>query len=128
MAGCSARKANGEPCKGTAVGSHGYCWAHAPEHAEARRKNASRAGKSKPSRDLLQTRTQLQELADRVLAGEVDRADASVAGQLLNIKLRTIELERRLKETEELEKRLEELEETLEDQSQHRGSPYGRRA
>jgi hypothetical protein len=99
-----------------------------PEHAEARRKNASRAGKSKPSRDLLQTRTQLQELADRVLAGEVDRADASVAGQLLNIKLRTIELERRLKETEELEKRLEELEETLEDQSQHRGSPYGRRA
>lgn len=82
---------------------------------------ASKAGRSKPSNDLLAVRAQLQQLADSVLAGEVDRSNASVAGQLLNIKLRTIEVERRLKETEDLERRLAELEESIEQNNQSNG-------
>jgi hypothetical protein len=51
-------------------------------------------------------------MADKVLAGEQDRSAAAVAGQLLNIKLRAIEVERKVKETDELEERIEALERT----------------
>jgi hypothetical protein len=51
-------------------------------------------------------------MADKVLLGEQDRSAAAVAGQLLNIKLRAIEVERKVKETEELEERIEALERT----------------
>lgn len=121
MAGCAGIKPDGSRCKGIAGRGSDYCPAHDPARVEARRRSSSKAGKSKPSRDLLETRSQLQELADGVLAGEVDRANASVAGQLLNVKLRTVEVERRLRETEDLEHRLEELEESLADQSQRKG-------
>ena len=49
-----------------------------------------------------------------VLSGEVERADAAVVGQLLNIKLRALETERRWKELGELEERMAVLEATLE--------------
>ena len=52
-------------------------------------------------------------MADAVLKGEQDRAAAAVAGQLLNIKLRAIEIERKIREAEELEARLEALEAVL---------------
>jgi hypothetical protein len=45
MERCQATKANGEPCKGTANRSDGYCWAHFPQNASERRRLASRAGK-----------------------------------------------------------------------------------
>ena len=48
-----------------------------------------------------------------MLSGEVDRADAAVCGQLLNVKLRALEQERKWKEVDELEERLEVLEEVL---------------
>ena len=56
----------------------------------------------------------MQRLADKTLAGEVDRATAAVCGQLLNVKLRALEVGRKLRESEELEARLEELEKALE--------------
>ena len=56
----------------------------------------------------------MQRLADKTLAGEVDRATAAVCGQLLNVKLRALEVGRKLRESEELESRLEELEQALE--------------
>jgi len=59
-------------------------------------------------------------MADDVLSGEIDRAAASVAGQLLNIKLRAIEQERKIKETDELEARIEVLERASEDQGGRR--------
>ena len=53
---------------------------------------------------------QVQNLSDKVLAGDLDRADAAVCGQLLNIKLRALEVGRKLREAEDLERRMEELE------------------
>ncbi len=64
---------------------------------------ASHAARSKPSRELVGIKRQLQALTDNVLSGEVERADAAVCGQLLNVKLRATEIERKAKETEELE-------------------------
>jgi len=58
-------------------------------------------------------KNQLQDLTNRLLSGEVDRADAAVCGQLLNVKLRALEQERRWREIEELEARLEAVEGVL---------------
>lgn len=54
-------------------------------------------------------------MADKVLAGKLERGAAAVAGQLLNIKLRALEIERKFKEADELEARMEALEEALRD-------------
>lgn len=113
MAICPGIKRDGTRCTVVVSGSQEYCYQHDPNRSEERRRAASRAGKSKPSRDLQGVKTQLQTLVDRVLSGEVDRAEASACGQLLNVKLRALEQERKWKEAEELEGRVEALEEVL---------------
>ena len=42
MAQCSAIKANGERCKGVAIGLSEWCYQHAPQHAEERSRNGSK--------------------------------------------------------------------------------------
>jgi hypothetical protein len=111
MAVCRAIKANGEPCTLPANGPQGFCWAHDhPANREKkRRRMASRAARSKPSRELTALKAQLQDLTERVLASDLETRRAAVANQLLNTRLRAIELERKIKETEELATRLEAL-------------------
>jgi hypothetical protein len=107
---CRATKASGDPCKAPATGLHGYCWAHDPANARQRSRMASKAARSKPSRELSGLKTQLQDLTERVLSGELPTGPAAVANQLINTRLRAIELERKIKETDELEARIEALE------------------
>jgi hypothetical protein len=64
-------------------------------------------------------------MADKVLAGELDRSAAAVAGQLLNVKLRAIEQERKQREQEDLEARIEALESAQE--AQRGAKTWGRR-
>jgi hypothetical protein len=45
-----------------------------------------------------------------VLAGTLNRADAGVAGQLLNVKLRALETEHKWRELTHLEERISALE------------------
>ncbi|MDP9476684.1 MAG: hypothetical protein M3R38_13535 [Actinomycetota bacterium] len=110
MAQCRATKANAEPCRGTATGPHGLCWAHAPENAEQRRRGAVRGGKAKGGREIRDLKDQLAALAEDVLAGHLDRGDAAVVNQIINTRARLVEIERKIKETDELEARLEALE------------------
>ena len=124
MSLCRATKANGEPCKAPATEPDGWCWAHAPEHAEKRSRMASRAAKSKPSRELVGIKRQLQKLTDDALAGKVERGVAAVCGQLLNVKLRAVEVERKLREQEEFEERLAALERASEGQGRE-GRSWG---
>lgn len=56
------------------------------------------------------------------MAGEVERADAAVCGQLLNVKLRAMEVERKVLETEQLEERIAALEQV---QDQRGGRSWG---
>jgi hypothetical protein len=95
-----------------------WCLGHDPNQADARRRRATKGGKrggrGRPALELAEVKGLLQELTDMVLSGEVERADAAVAGQLLNIKLRALETERRWKELGELEERMTLLEATLE--------------
>ncbi len=110
MGPCRATKANGEACKGTATGPHGYCWAHAPENAEKRRRMASKAAKAKPNRELRDVKALCEDLTERVLAGDLLPGPAAVANQLINTRLRAIEQERKNRETEDLEARIAALE------------------
>ncbi len=113
---CRATKANGEPCTLPANGPDGYCWAHSPQHAEKRRKMASKAARSKPSRELRDVKALCEDLTERVLAGELPTGPAAVANQLINTRLRTLEQERKNREAEDLEARIEALEQASEGQ------------
>ncbi len=125
MARCRAAKANGEPCRGTATGPHGLCWAHAPENAEQRRRGAVRGGKAKANREIRDLKDQLAALAEDVLAGELDRGDAAVVNQIINTRARLVEIERKIKESDELEARLEALEHAASEAGQKGGQRWG---
>src|SRR5215207_3842072 len=88
MALCSGIKADGGRCGAPAMRGSTYCVGHDPEQVEERRRRASRGGRTggrgRPSLELKKIQHRLEVLAEAVLAGEVDRSDASVAGQLLH--------------------------------------------
>lgn len=123
MAKCPAITRSGESCKGVVAPGATYCVAHDPARKEERRRNAVRAGRSKPNRELQNIKTRLSGLADQVLDGEVDRANAAVAGQLYNTIIRAVGVELKIREQLDLIERLEELESLIERQSE--GSRYG---
>jgi archaellum component FlaC len=107
---CLGTKRDGGQCTVTVNPPHKYCWWHDPANSVKRRLAASRGGKGKANRELHDLNRQLQELADEVRAGRLDRADAAVVNQILNTRLRLAELERKVKETQELSEQVEELE------------------
>jgi len=117
MPQCPAIKRDGGRCAVVVGESRTYCYQHDPANAEQRKRAASRGGKSKPNRELADIKRRLSDLADAVLAGEVDRANAAVAGQLLNGVLRAVAVELRVREQLELIERVEELEEIVERQN-----------
>jgi hypothetical protein len=55
-------------------------------------------------------RRQLDEIVERVLNGDLVPYRGSVAAQLINTKIRLIELERKVRETDEIEERLARVE------------------
>ncbi len=113
MARCAGTKRDGSRCTAIVNGSQAYCYQHDPKRAEERRRNASRAARSKPNRELSSLKALLADLTERVLSGELETGRAAVANQLVNTRLRAIEQERKIRETEELEERLEALEGVL---------------
>ena len=118
MSQCTAITRGGERCKGVAIDASGLCYSHDPNRADARkraaRKGGKRGGRGRPVVELSQLKLRFERLADDVLSGKVDRADAAVTGQLLNYAVRAVAVRLKAKEVEELETRLEELESLLE--------------
>lgn len=118
MARCPAIKPNGERCKGDAIPGAEWCYSHDPARAEERRRNASRGGRAggrgRGNGELAEIKTLLSELTDRVLGREETEplriGAATAANQLINTRLRAVELERKVREQEELIERIEELE------------------
>jgi radical SAM superfamily enzyme YgiQ (UPF0313 family) len=103
-----------------------WCIGHDPDQAEARRSRASKGGKrggrGRPSSELARLQRRFEELADMVLAGEVERADGAVAGQLLNGARACVRDSLTAREQEEIIERMEQLEAGLQAQ---KGSRYG---
>ena len=123
MALCAGTKGNGERCTATVEPPQTHCWWHDPANADKRRRAASRGGKGKPSREIRDLKRELEDLAEGVLTGKVDRGKGAVVNQILNTRLRAVELERKIRETDELQAKLEEMAEALERQKE--GSAYG---
>ncbi len=100
-----------------------YCYSHSPETAAERARHASRGGKAGGNgragvSELVGIKALLSELTERVLGGEgvepLETGRAAVANQLINTRLRAVEVERKIREQEDLEARLEALEGALE--------------
>jgi hypothetical protein len=123
MAVCAGTKRDGSRCTATVDPPQTYCWWHDPANADERRRAASKAGRSRPNRELVGVKAQLQDLTRDVLAGDLETGRAAVANQLINTRLRAIEQERKNRETEDLEARIEALE-----RSQEKGGPRWRGA
>ena len=104
-----------------------WCWNHHPDFEQARRRRASKGGKrggrGRPQAELSDIKRRLSDLADDVLEGRQDKGVAAVASQVINVLLRAISVETKLKEQFELVERLESLEDGLE-QSRGRGSRW----
>ncbi len=111
---CSGITRSGTRCERSVEGPNGMCWLHDPTRSEERRRAASRAGKAKPSREIADIKARLSDLADDVLAGEVDKGVAAVASQILNVYLRAITVELDVQERQELIREVEELKEWAE--------------
>jgi hypothetical protein len=122
---CAGIKRDGGRCTTIVKPPQTHCYQHDPARAGERKRNASRAAKSKPSRELAGIKQRLSSLAEDVLAGTVDRGDAAVAGQLLNTYLRAISVELKAREQLELVERLESLEEALETKTGSGGRRWG---
>jgi len=111
---CAGTKRDNSPCTATVEPPQRFCWWHDPANADKRRRAASKAGKSKPSRELADIKQRLSDLADGVLEGRTNRGVAAVASQILNVYLRAVSVELKAREQLELIERLEALEEKLE--------------
>ena len=75
-------------CKGIPIEGSDYCYAHHPDHTEERRRHGARGGKrggrGRPSSELTRLQARFEELAEKVLSGDVERGIGAVVGQLLN--------------------------------------------
>ena len=97
---CSGITGKGNRCTRSAEGPKGLCWLHDPTRAEDRRRAASKAGKSKPNRELNDVKDPIRAMIDDVQSGAMDRADAAVCGQLYNSLLKALSLELKIREVE----------------------------
>jgi hypothetical protein len=118
MALCSGIRADGGRCQAQAVSRSEWCFNHHPDYEEERRRRASKGGKrggrGRPVAELARLQRRFEELAEQVLSGEVERAKAAVAGQLLNGARACVRDALTAREQEELVERLEALEGALE--------------
>ena len=114
MAKCSAITKAGGACKGIPVGNSQWCFAHHPDHAEDLRRHGARGnkrgGRGRPSSELRRLQHRFEELAEKVLSGEIERGVGAVAGQLLNGARACVRDGLTAREQEEIVERLEALE------------------
>ncbi len=117
MPQCAGIKRDGGRCTVVVGSSQTHCYQHDPKRAGDRRRNASKGGKSKSNPRLAKLDKQLEDLAADTLADNVERGVAAVVNQIINSRIRLLEVERKIREQEELEGRLEALEEVLKTRS-----------
>jgi hypothetical protein len=111
MKKCSAITDKGARCKAIPMRGEQYCYVHHPDHAEDRRRHGSKGGKrggrGRPISELAKLQGWFEELAEQVLDGELERAKAAVACQLLNGARSCVRDGLVAREKEELEARIE---------------------
>ena len=112
---CSAITRGGERCKLDATNGS-YCWSHAPENADARKRRGRRGGKARGASELSEVKREIRTVISDVLEGRVERGVGAVVFQGYNTLLKAVEVDRRIREEEELLARIEQLEQTQDQQ------------
>jgi hypothetical protein len=107
---CPAITRKGTRCTQTVEGARAFCHHHDPERARERSRSASRAAKAKSNPLARSLHRQLEKLAADVASGELAPYKAAVIVQVVNARIRLVEVERRVQEQGELLERLEDLE------------------
>ena len=110
---CSAKTGAGRRCSARAQPGQEWCYNHDPRRSEERRLNAHAGGRARARRqpsEVERIKKRVEEATSAVLRGKLDSGIVAVAFQGVNVWLRAIELERRLRE-DAFEERLDELEE-----------------
>ena len=92
-----------------ANGSHGLCWTHAPEHAEKRRRNASRAATAKADKEIRDAKAEIRELVRLVKEEGFDVSKANTMNRLYQTLLQYIIVERGIYREDDLAQRIKEL-------------------
>jgi hypothetical protein len=112
---CTGIKRDGGRCEGVAIPGSDYCYAHDPDRAEERRRNAhkggKRGGRGRPSVELGRLQAVFERIAEDVLAERIDRGTAAVAIQAYNGARACVRDGLAARDQEELVARLEALEE-----------------
>jgi hypothetical protein len=127
LAKCAGITRAGTACKGIPIEGSDHCYVHEPAHAEERRRHGSRGGKrggrGRPVSELARLQSLFEELARKVLSGEVEGARAPSACQILNGARACVRDGLTAREQEELVERLEAIEGALEEKKvrQRRG-------
>src|SRR5918994_4694444 len=120
LAKCSGITQAGTACKGIPIDGSQWCYVHHPERTEERRRHGSKGGKrggrGRPSVELARLQGRFEDLAAKVLAGEIERGVGAVVGQLLNGARACVRDALAAREHEEFACPLEALEEQLERQ------------
>ena len=118
MSSCAGIRADGGRCGAQAIRDSQWCFNHHPDYDAARRRRATKGGKrggrGRPSVELARLQARFEEVAEKVLSGDVERGVGAVAGQLLNGARACVRDTLAAREQEELVTRLEALEEGLE--------------
>jgi hypothetical protein len=122
LAKCLGITQAGTACKGIPIDGSDYCYVHHPGRIEERRRHGSKGGKrggrGRPSVELGRLQGRFEDLAAKVLTGEIERGVGAVAGQLLNGARACVRDALAAREQEELLGRLEALEEAVERQKE----------
>src|SRR5829696_4109353 len=106
---CRGTRRNGKRCTQIVEPPNAYCWHHAPERAEERRRAASRAGRSRPSTEVRTIKEEIKAVISEVKAGDLDRNDAAVMIQGYRALKDLIALGRGIRVEDELAAEIEEL-------------------
>src|SRR5215217_518754 len=109
MKQCPAITSKGEPCQGYVHPGKEFCPSHDPARAEARKRAASLAGRSRQGGEIAQIKATLKQLAEDVLKRRVSPGIGSVANQVYGTLLKCIEIEVRARDVVVRERELEEI-------------------
>ncbi len=127
MSRCAFIKPGGQRCGSLAMKGYDTCYGHRPDLAQERRRNAAKGGRAggrgRGGGETGEIKDLLSDLTDQVLAGEISTGRAAVANQLINTRLRAVEIARRVRDQEEVLERIEALERSA--AGQRGGSRWG---
>jgi hypothetical protein len=114
MAKCAGITRAGTACKGIPIDGSGYCYVHSPDYTEERRRHGAKGGRiggrGRPQTEITRISARIEQIAEGVLSGEIDKGRGAVSGQLLSYVLSGLKISLQAREQEEIVSRLELLE------------------